>query len=135
MPSSGTSRIQVVLVILYNNERSYINCSRRIFVLGSKSDKPYSYTCCKTQHNSQQSDYIDYNKYANDWVFDLPSIYGGSTLGSPTCTQQWDLNMPNAITGASSSKSVPSPGLVTCKWTASSGDLWDDVAVEIRASK
>jgi len=74
-------------------------------------------------------------KYANDWVLDLPSIYGGSTLGSPTCTQQWDLNVPNAITGASSSKMAPSPGVVTCKWTASSGDMWDDVAVEIRASR
>ena len=74
-------------------------------------------------------------KYPNDLVFDLPSIYGGSTLGSPTCTQQWDLNVPNAITGASSSTMVSSPGLVTCKWTASSGDMWDDVAVEIKASR
>ena len=73
-------------------------------------------------------------KYAHDWILDLPSIYGGSTLGSPTCTQQWDLNVPNAITGASSSIMIPSPGLVTCKWTASSVDLWDDVAVEIKAA-
>ena len=74
-------------------------------------------------------------KFANDWVLDLPSIYGGSTLGSPTCTQQWNANVPDTITGASSSQIVPTPGLVTCKWTASSGDLWDDVAVEVKASK
>ncbi|NHH97985.1 hypothetical protein DYY66_2277 [Candidatus Nitrosotalea sp. FS] len=43
--------------------------------------------------------------------------------------------MPSAITGASSSKVVPTPGAVTCKWTASSGDLWDDVALEVGASK
>ena len=73
-------------------------------------------------------------KYPNDWVFDLPSIYGGVTLFSPTCTQQWDLNVAGTITGASSSTMVPSPAIVTCKWTASSGDSWDDVAVEIRAS-
>ena len=74
-------------------------------------------------------------KFANDWVLDLPSIYGGSTLGSPTCTQQWDANVPDSITGASSSQIVPTPGAVACKWTASSGDLWDDAAVEIKASK
>jgi hypothetical protein len=74
-------------------------------------------------------------KFANDWMLDLPSMYGGSTLGSPTCTQQWDANVPNVITGASSSKIVPTPGAVTCKWTANTGDLWDDVAIEIKASK
>jgi hypothetical protein len=72
-------------------------------------------------------------KFANDWVLDLPSIYGGSTLGSPTCTQSWDVNIPDAITGTSSSKIVPTPGAVTCKWAASSADFWDDVAVELRA--
>lgn len=71
---------------------------------------------------------------ANDMVLDLPSIYGGQTLGSPTCTQGWDTNIPSAITGASSSTVVSSAGQVTCGWTAGSGgDLWDDVAVEIRA--
>ena len=73
--------------------------------------------------------------FANDWVLDLPSIYGGSTLGFSTCAQQWDVNVPDAITGASSSKIVPTPGAVTCKWTASSGDFWDDAAIEINASK
>ena len=73
-------------------------------------------------------------KFSNDWMLDLPSIYGGVTLGSPTCTQQWDTNMPNAITGASSSKIVSAPSLVTCKWTASNADLWDDAAIEIMAS-
>ncbi|MDE1863776.1 MAG: hypothetical protein KGI33_12865, partial [Thaumarchaeota archaeon] len=74
-------------------------------------------------------------KYANDWVLDLPSIYGGSTLSSPTCTQHWDANISNQITGASSSAIVSTPGAVTCGWTASSGDLWDDVAVEINAAR
>jgi hypothetical protein len=72
---------------------------------------------------------------SNDWVLDLPSIYGGSTLGSPICTQSWDANIANAITGASSYTMAPTPGAVTCKWTASSGDLWDDAAVEIQASR
>lgn len=74
-------------------------------------------------------------KYPNDWIIDLPSIYGGVTLGKSTCTQQWDANMPGSITGASSSTTVPSAGTTTCSWTASSGDLWDDVAVEIKAAK
>ncbi len=72
-------------------------------------------------------------KYANDWVLDLPSIYGGSKLGSPTCTQQWDINMVGSITGASSSTTVHTAKAVTCGWTASSNDLWDDVIVELRA--
>ncbi|SMH71421.1 putative spherulin 4 [Candidatus Nitrosotalea okcheonensis] len=74
-------------------------------------------------------------QYPNSWVLDLPAIYGGVTLGSPTCTQQWDTNMPSAITGASSSSVKTSAGLATCGWTASgSGDLWDDAAIEIKAS-
>ncbi|HYL65689.1 MAG TPA: fibronectin type III domain-containing protein [Nitrosopumilaceae archaeon] len=74
-------------------------------------------------------------KNANSWVLDSPSIYGGKTLGSPTCTQQWDINVPNAITGASSSSIVSSPSSATCSWTASGGgDLWDDVAIELKAS-
>lgn len=72
--------------------------------------------------------------YPNSWVLDSPSIWGGVTLGSPTCTQSWDVNVPDAITGASSSTIVASPSSVTCSWTASSGDLWDDVAIEIKAS-
>ena len=74
-------------------------------------------------------------KFANDLVVDLPSIYGGVTLGSPTCTQQWNTNMPSAITGASSSAIQTTAGLATCKWTASSSDLWDDAAIEIAALK
>ncbi|HJU14661.1 MAG TPA: spherulation-specific family 4 protein [Candidatus Nitrosotalea sp.] len=72
-------------------------------------------------------------KYPNDVVVDLPSIWGGVTLGSHTCTQEWNHNIANAITGASSSTLASSPGTVTCSWTASSGDQWDDVALEIRA--
>ena len=69
-------------------------------------------------------------QYPNSWVLDLPSIYG-----SPSCTQQWDANMPGAITGASSSTIAGSPGQVSCGWTASNGgDLWDDVAIELAAS-
>jgi hypothetical protein len=72
--------------------------------------------------------------YQNSWVIDLPSIYGGSTLASPSCAQQWDVNVANAITGASSSTVVPSPGSTTCSWAANGGgDLWDDVAIEIQA--
>ncbi len=73
-------------------------------------------------------------KSSNSLVLDLPSIYGGSTLGSSTCAQQWDVNIQNAITGASSSVKTSSPAAVTCKWTASSSDLWDDVAVELKAA-
>jgi hypothetical protein len=72
-------------------------------------------------------------KFANDWVIDLPSINGNSTIGSSTCTQQWDVNMPSAITGASGSKIVPTQSVVNCKWTANSADFWDDVAIEIKA--
>jgi hypothetical protein len=88
-----------------------------------------------TNHNtSSSSPHISITtKYPNDWVLDLPSIYGGVTLGSPTCTQQWDLNIPNTITGASSRTSVASASTLTCSWTASGGgDLWDDIAVEVK---
>lgn len=76
---------------------------------------------------------------ANSWVLDSAAIYGGVTLGSPTCTQRWDINVsglepPHKITGASSSTIKASAGSVTCGWTASSGDLWDDVAIEVKAS-
>jgi len=74
-------------------------------------------------------------QYPNSLVLDLPSIYGGVTLGSPTCTQSWDANVQNEITGASSSTVQAKAGSVTCSWTASDGgDLWDDAAVEIKAS-
>ena len=73
-------------------------------------------------------------QYPDSWVLDSPSMYGGVTLGSPMCTQQWDLGASSAITGASSSTVVPIPSTVTCSWTASSGDTWDDVAVELKAS-
>lgn len=74
--------------------------------------------------------------YPNSWVLDLPSIYGGVTLGSPTCSQQWNTQVSSTtITGASSDTITSSPSQqVTCSWTASSGDLWDDVAVEVKAS-
>ena len=71
---------------------------------------------------------------SNSWVLDSPAIYGGITLSSPTCTQRWDINIASAITGASSSKTTTSPGSVTCSWTASTGDYWDDVAIEVKAA-
>ena len=74
-------------------------------------------------------------QYPNSMVLDLPSIYGGVTLGSPTCTQGWDLNVQDEITGASSSMIPSKAGSTTCSWTASQGgDLWDDVAIEVKAS-
>lgn len=73
-------------------------------------------------------------KYAGDLVVDLPSIWGGVTLGSPTCTKGWDANVAGQITGASSYVVPPSAGAVKCGWTASSADQWDDVAVEVRSA-
>lgn len=72
-------------------------------------------------------------KYVGDWVLDVPSIYGASTLGSPTCSQGWDRNIPDKVTGASSSREVTFPAQVTCNWKASSADSWDDVAVDLKA--
>lgn len=71
-------------------------------------------------------------QFANSKVIDLPSIFGGVMLSSPTCVQHWNVNLPNAITGASSAKNIPSPSATTCSWIATSGDFWDDVAVEVR---
>ncbi|HEX5457828.1 MAG TPA: fibronectin type III domain-containing protein [Candidatus Nitrosotalea sp.] len=74
-------------------------------------------------------------QYPNSLILDLPSIYGGVSLGSPTCTQSWDVNMQDEITGASSSTNLAKAGSVSCSWTASDGgDLWDDAAIEIKAS-
>jgi len=73
-------------------------------------------------------------QHPGSWVLDLPSIFGDVTLGSSSCTQHWDLNVPNAITGASSSTVATSPGTFTCGWTASNVELWDDVAVEVAVS-
>jgi len=70
----------------------------------------------------------------DDWVVDSASIWGGVTLASPTCTPQWDINLPSRITGASSLTFAPLPGTVNCGWTASSGDQWDEVAVELKVS-
>jgi len=71
--------------------------------------------------------------YANSWVVDFPSMGGGEILGSPSCTQNWNVNLPNTITGASSSTARPSPGSVTCGWAANFADFWDDVAIEVKA--
>lgn len=74
-------------------------------------------------------------KYSNSLAVDSASIYGQSTLSSPTCTQGWDVNIPNLITGASSYTVKSSPGSVTCSWTSSvGGNGWDDAAIEVKAS-
>ncbi|TLX93121.1 MAG: hypothetical protein E6K91_09065 [Thaumarchaeota archaeon] len=74
-------------------------------------------------------------KNSNSWVLDLPSLDGSKTLSSPMCTQRWDVNVQNGITGASSSKITTSPGSVTCSWTANpSVGPWDDVAIELKAA-
>lgn len=102
---------------------------------GVNQTSPISNTA--TNHNSASSSptISITTQYPNDWVLDLPSIYGGVTLGSPTCTQEWNTNIPNAITGASSSTITSSSGSATCSWTASNGgDLWDDIAIEIKAA-
>ncbi|MDE1829115.1 MAG: fibronectin type III domain-containing protein [Thaumarchaeota archaeon] len=93
-----------------------------------------------TKHNTSASNptISIATTYPNDWVLDLPSIYGGSTLGSPTCTQEWNLNVRNLATGnitsASSSAMVSSPSTYTCGWTASIAELWDDIAIELRTA-
>jgi hypothetical protein len=74
----------------------------------------------------------------NDLVLDLPSIWGGKSLSSPTCNQQWDSNMQysslHKTTGASSSTVVPVSATVSCSWTASgTSDFWDDVAIDVKA--
>ncbi|TLX69523.1 MAG: fibronectin type III domain-containing protein, partial [Thaumarchaeota archaeon] len=50
------------------------------------------------------------------------------------CTQSWDVNIPSAVTGASSSTVQTTAGSITCSWTASGGDFWDDVAIEVKSS-
>jgi len=73
---------------------------------------------------------------ANEWVLDSPSIFGGVTLSSPNCNQQWNSNVQfnstQKITGASSSQLVPTTGTVNCKWTASASEAWDDIAIGIK---
>ena len=126
---SGTGDI----VVTMNGQTSAVVGAYSFSGVNQTTPLPTSTTKHNTTPNSPNITIT--TKFANDWVLDLPSIYGGSTLGSPTCAQQWDANVPDSITGASSSKIVPTPSAVTCKWTASSGDLWDDAAIEIKASK
>jgi hypothetical protein len=93
-------------------------------------------TTNSTYNLSSSSPSISLNtQYSNSWVIDQPSIWGGVTLGSPTCSQAWDVNVADEITGASSSTSTSSANTYGCSWTASDGgDLWDDVAIEVQAS-
>ncbi len=133
-PSSGT--FQVRQAGRYSSYLFGTNTSRcrRILAPGVDQTAPIADTA-KAHNLSASSPAISITtKYPNDLVLDLPSIYGGSTLVSPTCTQQWDANVPNAITGASSSTTVQLPSTVSCGWTASSADFWDDVAVELKAA-
>jgi hypothetical protein len=71
-------------------------------------------------------------QFPNSKVLESTSMYGDVTLGSPTCAKSWAINMPGAVTGASSSKTQASPGSVSCAWTASASDKWDDAAIEIQ---
>lgn len=75
-------------------------------------------------------------QYANSWLLDSPAIFGGSQLSNPTCTSEWNVRVSSStITGASSNKTVATPGSATCTWTNSvSSNGWDDVAVEIHAA-
>ena len=78
-------------------------------------------------------------KYPDSWVVDSASIYGDVSLSDSTCVQRWNIQdvgdpSPFSITGASSSIIKESAGLVTCSWTASRSDLWDDVAIELKVA-
>lgn len=78
-------------------------------------------------------------QYADSWVIDSASIFGGKSLSNPTCTERWNINgvggpIPASITGASSSKIQTSAGSVTCSWTASGSDFWDSVAIELKSA-
>lgn len=126
---SGTGDV----VVTMNGQTSAVVGAYSFSGVNQTTPLPSSTTKHNTTPNSPNITIT--TKFANDWVLDLPSIYGGSILDSPSCTQQWETNVPDAITGASSSKVAPTPGAVTCKWAASSGDLWDDAAIEIKASK
>lgn len=121
------------IVVTMNGQTSVVVGAYSFSGVNQTNPLPTSVSKHNTSPNSPNVSIT--TKFANDWVLDLSSIYGGSTLGSSTCTQQWDANILDAITGASSSKIVPTPGSVTCKWTASSADFWDDAAIEIKASK
>jgi hypothetical protein len=121
------------IVVTMNGPTSAIVGAYSFSGVNQTSPLPTSGTKHNTTPNSPNITIT--TKFANDWVLDLPSIYGGSTLGSPACTQGWDVNVPSVITGASSYTMVQTPGAVTCDWTASSGDFWDDAAVEIQASR
>jgi len=126
---TGTGNI----VVTMNGPASTVVGAYSFSGVNQTSPLPTSVTKHSTIPNSPNISIT--TKFSNSLVLDLPSIYGGSTLGSPTCTQSWNTNIPNVITGASSSTIVSSPGTVTCSWTASPGDLWDDAAIEIMASK
>jgi len=126
---TGTGNI----VVTMNGPASTVVGAYSFSGVNQTSPLPTSVTKHSTIPNSPNISIT--TKFSNSWVLDLPSIYGGSTLDSPTCTQSWNTNIPNVITGASSSTIVSSPGTVTCSWTASPGDLWDDAAIEIMASK
>lgn len=99
---------------------------------GVNQTSPIATTATNATANGNPTITIN-TKYYNSWVLDSPSIYGGSTLSSPTCTQQWDVNRLNQVTGASSYTIPIKPKSVTCTWTNSvSSNGWDDSAIEVR---
>ncbi len=75
-------------------------------------------------------------QYPNSVVLDSAALYGGSILSSPSCTNEWHIQISSTtVTGASSSKTVATPGAVTCKWTNSvTQNGWDDTAIEVKAA-
>lgn len=75
-------------------------------------------------------------EFPNSVVLDSAATYGGGTLSGTGCGHsEWDVTVSNTtITGASSNTTKTSAGTVTCKWTNSATNGWDDAAIEIKAA-
>jgi hypothetical protein len=101
---------------------------------GVYQSAPVATTATKYNTGSSSPKISISTKFADSWVVEIASIYGGSTLGSPTCTSDWNVHLSSAVTGASSYAVTGSPGTVTCGWTASPADQWDSVAIEVRSA-
>src|SRR5438445_3283198 len=125
-PANGSHNI----VVIMKGSTSVVVGAYSFFGVNQTNPIPTTATNFNTVASSPTISITTAN--SNSWVLDSAAIYGGKTLSSPTCTQSWNTNILNAVTGASSSKIQASAGSATCSWTASSGDLWDDVAVEVK---
>src|SRR6185437_3225193 len=86
---SGTGDI----VVTMNGQTSAVVGAYSFSGVNQTTPLPTSTTKHNTTPNSPNITIT--TKFANDWVLDLPSIYGGSILGSPTCAQQYDANVPD----------------------------------------